>query len=188
MLGTESFSTTRAGYRMMLAWFRSHGELLRVGVESTGSYGAGTTRHLALSEVAVLEVAGPDRAARRAKGKDDVLDAVAAAEAVRTGCRVQVAKDRNGAAEALRVLLTIRKTAVKCRRAALQQLHSTIAAAPDEARDQIRNLTRMRRLRTCAAWRPDATGYRDPAVATRLSLKSLARRVLALNDEIAELD
>ena len=64
----------------------------------------------------------------------------------------------------------------------------TIVAAPDEVRDHIRNLTRMRRLRICAAWRPDATGYRDPAVATRLSLKSLARRVLALNEEIAKLD
>ena len=49
VLGTESFSTTRAGYRAMLRWFRSHGELLRVGVESTGTYGAGITRHLALS-------------------------------------------------------------------------------------------------------------------------------------------
>ena len=49
VLGGESFSTTRAGYRAMLRWFRSHGELLRVGVESTGSYGAGITRHLALS-------------------------------------------------------------------------------------------------------------------------------------------
>ena len=41
VLGAESFSTTRAGYRAMLRWFRSHGELLRVGVESTGTYGAG---------------------------------------------------------------------------------------------------------------------------------------------------
>ena len=141
VLGTESFSTTRAGYRAMLAWFRSHGELLRVGVESTGSYGAGIARHLALSGVPVLEVTGPDRAARRARGKDDALDAVAAAEAARTGCRVQVAKDRGGAVEALRVLRTTRKTAVKCRRAALQQLHNTIVAAPDEVRDQVRNLT-----------------------------------------------
>ena len=39
VLGTESFSTTRAGYRAMLRWFRSHGELLRVGVEFTGTYG-----------------------------------------------------------------------------------------------------------------------------------------------------
>ena len=55
-------------------------------------------------------------------------------------------------------------------------------------RDQVRNLTRMQRLRTCAAWRPDTIGYRDPVVATKLALKSLARRILDLNDEIAELD
>ena len=144
VLGTESFSTTRAGYRAMLAWFRAHGELLRVGVESTGTYGAGIARLLAVSGVPVLEVTGPDPAARRARGKDDALDAVAAAEAARTGCRVQIAKDRGGAMEALRVLRTTRKTAVKSRRAALQQLHNTVVAAPDEVRDRIRDLTRMR--------------------------------------------
>ncbi len=125
---------------------------------------------------------------RRAKGKSDTLDSVAAAEAARTRIRVQVAKDRSGAVEALRVLRTTRKTAMKCRRAALQQLHNTIVAAPEEVRDPVRNLTRMQRLRTCAAWRPDTVGYRDPVVATKLSLKYLARRVLDLNDEIAELD
>lgn len=188
VLGTESFPTTRGGHRAMLAWFRAHGELLRVGVESTGAYGAGIARLLAVSGVPVLEVTGPDPAARRARGKDDALDAVAAAEAARTGCRVQIAKDRGGAVEALRVLRTTRRTAVKSRRAALQQLHNTIVAAPDEVRDRIRDLTRMRRLRACAAWRPDATRYRDPEVATRLSLKSLARRILALDEEIAALD
>ena len=100
VLGTESFSTTRAGYRAMLRWFRSHGELLRVrshgellrvGVESTGTYGAGITRHLALSGIPVLEVTGPDPASRRAKGKDDALDAISAAEAARTRRRVSTA-------------------------------------------------------------------------------------------------
>ena len=188
VLGTESFSTTRAGYRAMLRWFRSHGELLRVGVESTGTYGAGITRHLALSGIPVLEVTGPDPASRRAKGKDDALDAISAAEAARTRRRVQVAKDRSGSVEALRVLRTTRKTAIKCRRAALQQLYNTIVAAPEEVRDQVRNLTRMQRLRTCAAWRPDTVGYRDPVVAAKLALKYLARRILDINDEIAELD
>ena len=131
---------------------------------------------------------GPDPASRRAKGKDDALDAISAAEAARTRRRVQVAKDRSGSVEALRVLRTTRKTAIKCRRAALQQLYNTIVAAPEEVRDQVRNLTRMQRLRTCAAWRPDTVGYRDPVVATKLSLKSLARRILDINDEIAELD
>lgn len=188
VLGSDSFSTTRSGYRAMLRWFRSYGDVVRVGVESTGSYGAGLTRHLALAGIPVLEVTGPDRSMRRAKGKDDEIDAIAAAQAARTGQRVQVAKDRSGAVEALRVLRTTRKTAIKCRRATLQQLHNTIVASPDELRDQVRNLTRMQLLRTCASWRPDTLGYRDPVVATRIALKSLAHRILDLNDEVADLD
>ena len=131
----------------MLRWFRSFGELVRVGVEATGSYGAGITRHLALADIPVLEVTGPDRSLRRAKGKDDELDAIAAAQAALTGQRVQVAKDRSGGVEALRVLRTTRKTAIKCRRATLQQIHNTIVASPDEVRDQVRNLTRIQLLR-----------------------------------------
>jgi transposase len=43
----------------------------------------------------------------------------------------------------------------------------------------------MQLIQTCAAWR---TGYRDPVVATRISLKSLARRIVDLNDEITGAD
>jgi hypothetical protein len=188
LLGTRSFATTRAGYRAMLAWLRGHGEVIRAGVEQTGTYGAGLTRHLALAGIPVLEVTGPDRSERRAKGKDDTLDAISAARAALSGKRVSVAKDRAGQVEALRVLRTTRKTAVKCRRATLQQLRNTITASPEEVRDQVRNLTRMQLLRTCAAWRPDQLAFRDPAVATKIALKSLARRLLELGDEIAELD
>lgn len=188
ILGTRSFATTRAGYRAMLSWFRSHGELIRVGVEQTGSYGAGITRHLALAGVPVLEVTGPDPRVRRGKGKDDTLDAISAAKAALSGQRVSVAKDRSGQVEALRVLRTTRRTAVKCRRGTMQQLRNTITAAPEEVRDQVRNLTPMQLLRTCAAWRPDTLAFRDPATATKIALKSLARRLLELGDEIAELD
>lgn len=188
ILGTRSFATTRAGYRTLLTWLRGHGAVIRVGVEQTGSYGAGLTRHLALAGIPVLEVTGPDPAFRRAKGKDDTLDAIAAAKAALSGQRVSVAKDRSGQVEALRVLRTTRRTAVKCRRATLQQLRNTIVAAPDEVRDQLRNLTRMQLLRTCAAWRPDAIAFRDPVIATEIACKSLARRLLDLGDEIADLD
>ena len=49
-------------------------------------------------------------------------------------------------------------------------------------------MTRMQRLRTCASWRPDVIGYRDPATSAKIALKALARRILMLNDEIADLD
>ena len=67
-------------------------------------------------------------------------------------------------------------------------IHALIVSAPEELRDQLRNMTRMQLIRTLATWRPDTTGYRDPVTATRISLKSLARRYLELHDEIADLE
>jgi len=86
------------------------------------------------------------------------------------------------------VLRVTRTTAIRARRNALQLLRMTIVAAPEELRDQVRNLTRMQLIRTCAARRPDLTDAADPVSATRIALKSLARRILELGDEIAALD
>ena len=188
VLGTEQYSTTRAGHRALLRWLRSFGDLARVGVEGTGSYGAGIARHLTAAGVQVLEVNRPDRSDRRLRGKSDTLDAINAALAALQGKRTAVPKARNGSVEALRVLRLTRAGAVKARRAALQLLHSHIVSAPDEVRDQVRNLSRMQRIRTCTAWRVDPGACDDPVVATRLALKSLARRIIELNDEIGSLD
>ncbi len=45
-LATSTFPTTPAGYACLLAWMHDHGTLDRVGIESTGSWGAGLARHL----------------------------------------------------------------------------------------------------------------------------------------------
>ena len=71
VLGTRSFAATRQGYRQILQWMRSLGELQRVGVESTGTYGAGLLRHLQAACIDVLEVTAPDKQDRRRRGKDD---------------------------------------------------------------------------------------------------------------------
>jgi transposase len=188
VMGTRSFASTRQGYRQMLAWMRSFGELQRVGVESTGSYGAGLLRFLQQAGVTVLEVTAPDRQDRRKRGKNDDLDAQNAAHAAFSGQRTVTPRSRDGMIEALRVLVACRKTAVTARRIALQMIHNTIVAAPDGLRDQLRGMTRMQLVRTLAAWRPDLTAYRDMEAAYRISLKSLGRRYLELHDEIADLD
>src|SRR5699024_6281197 len=52
----------------------------------------------------------------------------------------------------------------------------------------VRHMTRMQLIRTLAAWRPDLTAYRDVTMAYRITLKSLARRYIELDDEIAYYD
>jgi transposase len=188
VLGTKCFATTRQGYRQMLAWMRSFGGVIRVGVECTGTYGAGLLRYLQQSGVTVLEVTTPDKADRRKRGKDDVIDAQNAAHAAFAGIRTVTTKSRSGMIEALRVLKVCRKTAVAARRIALQMIQTTIVAAPDELRESLRAMTRMQLIRTLAAWRPDLTDYRDVTSAYRITFKSLARRYLELHDEIADLD
>ena len=59
VIETRCFATTRQGYRQMLAWMRSFGELQRIGIESSGSYGAGLQRFMQKAGIAVLEVTTP---------------------------------------------------------------------------------------------------------------------------------
>jgi len=185
VLASQCFATTRHGYKQMLAWMRTFGSLQRVGIEATGSYGAGLLRYMQKAGVEVLEVTTPDKHDRRKRGKNDDLDAQNAAHA---GKRTVTPKSRDGMIESLRVLKACRKTAVAARRVALQMIQNTIVCAPDELRETLRKMTRMQLIRTLAAWRPDLTDYRNVASAYRITLKSLGRRYLELHDEIADLD
>jgi hypothetical protein len=67
-------------------------------------------------------------------------------------------------------------------------VRNTIVAAPDEVRSQLRRRSRMQLIRGPAASRPETIAFRDPAIATRIALPSLARCILELSNEIAELD
>jgi hypothetical protein len=46
LLGDREFPADRGGYRQLLHWLGRHGQVGVVGVEGTGSYGAGLTRYL----------------------------------------------------------------------------------------------------------------------------------------------
>jgi len=188
VLSSQSFPTTRQGYRAMLNWMSSFGQLERVGVECTGTYGAGLLRYFQNAGVVVLEVTAPDKTDRRKRGKDDTIDAENAAHAAFAGIRTVTPKTRDGMVESLRVINACRKTAVSARRVALQMIQMQIVSSPDPIRESLRTMTRMQLIRTLAAWRPDLTGYREVSHAYRIVLKSLARRYLELHDEIADLD
>lgn len=186
VLGTASFPTTSSGYRQLLAWLSSFGEVTLVGVEGTGSYGAGLARFLQGEGVAVVEVDRPNRQQRRLSGKSDPIDAVSAARAALGGTANGAAKTRDGNVEAIRVLRVAKISARKARTQAVNQIHSLVCTAPDELRDKLRGLTTGQLIQTCAHLRPGAG--RDVTAVTKLTLRALARRVQALQDEIDQLE
>ena len=110
VLGSESFAAEAAGYRQMVAWLRSKGGLVRVGVEGTGSYGAGLARYVTAAGIEVVEVNRPNRQLRRQRGgKSDSVDAEAAARAAASGQATSVPKSGVGPVECLRMLLVARR-------------------------------------------------------------------------------
>ena len=136
VIGTRCFATTRQGYRQMLAWMRSFGELQRIGIESSGGSGAGLLRFMQQAKIPVLEVTTPDKQDRRRRGKNDDLDAQNAAHAAFAGQRTVTPRSRDGMIIP-QGLMACRKTAVSARRVALQMIHNTIVCAPDGLRDQL---------------------------------------------------
>jgi transposase len=188
LLGTAQFPATPAGHRHLLNWLKRHGTVILIGVEGTGAYGAGLTRYLHTEHVTVLEVDRPDRSTRRHHGKSDPIDAEAAARAALSGRATGTPKQRDGRVEALRQLRIARTCAVKHRAELRQRLHSLIITAGDTLRSTLRDLTPTQLIRACTALRPDPSRAADPGTATKIALRSLARRHQQLSTDIAELD
>jgi len=185
VLGSKGFPTTPAGYRQLLAWVRRHGDLQRVGVEGTGTYGVGLTRHLTREGVTVVEVDRPNRQVRRRHGKTDTVDAIAAARAALGGVATGTPKAATGTVEGIRALRLVIRSAHKSRVQAVNQLHALVITAPAELRERLRGLTVRRLVTTCAALRPRVSDDLDDVIKT--ALRETARRIVMLDEQIDRL-
>ncbi|MFD0840572.1 transposase, partial [Williamsia serinedens] len=127
-LGDCPFDATAVGYQALIDWLADH-EVVTVGVEGTGSYGAGLTQALTAAGYTVIDVDRPDRKARRANGKSDPVDAYAAATAVASGRATTTPKTRDGAVEAIRLVHNARRQAVTMRATAITELKAVLLTA-----------------------------------------------------------
>ena len=185
-LGTLSVSTDAAGYSKLMTWADSFGPLHRAGVEGTGTYGAGLARSLRDHGIEVIEVNRPDRAARRSRGKCDATDAENAARAVLSGRATAVPKQQSGAAEAMRSVSVTRRSAVKAKTQAINQLRALLIGAPQEIRQRLWKEKPADCVKGCSRLRSLGSTPLLQTLTATLSL--LARRWLALEDEIKTLD
>ena len=186
VIAGTSVPANARGYRALLRVADGHAPGRRAwAIEGTGSYGAGLVRYLAGRGETVLELSRTPRAERRLRGKDDALDAARTARAALAS--ETLALPRAGERrEALRLLLVARRSAVDVRREALSQLRAVIVTAPEPLRERLRRLPTGALLDRCSHLRRSATAPDE--LATRLVLRSLARRIHAATLEADELE
>jgi len=187
VVAQRAVAANARGYAQALRFAQRYAGGTRVwAIEGAGHYGAGLARYLNERDEAVLEAGRSPRNERRLRGKDDQLDAVRAARVALTS--EPLALPRSGQRrEALRLLLVARRSAVDVRREALVQLRSVIVTAPDALRDELRGLPVQRLLDRCNRLRRSTAAAPDE-LATRLVLRSLARRIVAASVEADELE
>lgn len=189
LLAVAEFPATSAGYRRLLGWLAGFGPVTRVGVEGTGSYGAGLARYLRAAGVEVVEVDRPNRQARRRAGKSDPLDAIEAARAALSGRASGLAKTRDGNVEAIRALVVARRSARSAKIMTLNQIRHLSFTAPEELRERLKDVSRQRLAARAAGLRPSRREGADPVTAaTKTALRILGRRALALDEEKARID
>jgi transposase len=180
-----TIGSNSSGYRRLLEWALSLGEVVSFAVEGTGSYGAGLARYLSSNGHQVIEVDRPNRKLRRGKGKSDPLDAEQAARQFLAGFANAQPKSQVAEAEMLRTLKVARNTAVKSSTQAKNSIKALVMTAPDQLRQQLNGLSNAELIRTCAGFRP--AGCDCVEAATKTALRSLARRAKNLALEISQL-
>jgi transposase len=186
-LGELSVPTTAKGYESLVCWAEGFGTVRCAGVEGTSSYGAGIARHLKTAAIPVTEVERPRRRHLHRNSKSDSRDAERAARAVLAAETAGEPKSADGRVEMIRALRAARRSAVKSRTQAANQLQGLRVTAPDGLRHRLRGLSTKELVAVTARFRlkddPD-----NVLEATRFALRSVARRYEVLSEEIAQLD
>lgn len=179
-IGDREFATTRAGYAAAIKFLTSLGQVQRIGVEGTASYGAGFTRALTAAGIDVVEVTRAVKSTRRLKGKSDPLDAYSAARTALAGDGLASPKDDTTAG--LRALHIARRSAIKHRTAVINQIKAMLVSAPDSVREKYCRTTSLKLIEALARCRPDAQS--EPwAQSVLTAAKMLAQRVQFLETQ-----
>ena len=190
LLGEMHLPARLAGYEALLEWALELAEgkatSLLFGIEGTGCYGAGLSRHLQAAQCSVREVNRPSRQTRRQRGKDDAIDAEAAGRALLAGTETAVAKASNADAEILRVLKSTRDSAVRCRTRAITQLKALVIVVPAELLETLQHLDTAELVNRCLDRNEEVAS--SPLTAACLAMKTLAERICHLEQERMVLD
>lgn len=152
-LGECSIPANRQGYGVLQDWALELGSRPVFAVEGTGSFGAGLCRELLAVGYSVVEINRPDRSTRRRLGKDDAIDAEAAARSFLAGTATIAPKGGTHLVEMIRLLKGNKDSASKSRTRAINQIKAILVTAPAVLREQLEPLAHDVLMATSSAFR-----------------------------------
>ncbi len=182
----QRFPTSAAGLRRAITWIHRHtaDRSVLVVIDGAGSYGAILTAQLQAAGLEVIEAPDVPAHVRRACGKTDDLDAAEIARAARGLTSPRLRRPRqSGDRTTLRVLTTARDQMTGERTRAVNALTALLRTI-DLGIDARRPLSTTT-IATIAGWRTSHAATVTMAAAGRGEAIRLARRIRALDKDLA---
>lgn len=176
VMGTWEFPTGKSGYAQLERMIGDSS--VPVGVEGTGSYGAGLTDYLQGRGYDVREIIRPKKEQHR-RGKSDPIDAIAAAKNVMAGEGL-APKEYEGEDDDVRWLLAAREQLIRHATAMVNGVKAMLVKAPDGVRQSYAGMDNPNLMAALAASRS-----KD---ACRRAMRLLAKRWIEAQKQADELE
>jgi transposase len=184
--GCSASGSSRPPRLATLGWLGGFGTVALVGIEGTGSYGAGLARHITAVGVRVVEAGRSGRQDRRRQGKPRPAGRGQRRPGRPVGRACGAPKGRDGAVEAIRALMVARRSARAERTQTVNQARSLLVTGPGDLRARFAGYTVVALVSGMASLRPrlgSTVGY-----ATRIALRELGRRAEFPGGQLGRLD
>ena len=180
------FVVNKKGYEELFKWCGSFGKVQQAGLEGTGTYGAGLCKFLQEKGIQVFEVNRPNRATRRLRGKSDPTEAENAARSVLAREAKAIPKSHDGIVEALRFSVVVRKSAVKAKTQAINQIRALLVTAPEHIRQKCYIPSSYQCVAACKVLKASPGNLLEETLISMLIL--LAHRWESLSKELKAID
>ncbi|WP_200876950.1 IS110 family transposase [Vibrio sp. B183] len=186
VIDTQEFIVNSSGYEQLYKWCKSFGTVKQAGIEGTGTYGAGLCKFLQQKQIKVFEVNRPNRAMRRLRGKSDPTDAESAARSVLANESTAIPKSHDGVVEAMRFLVVARKSSVKAKTQAMNQIRALLVTAPEHIREKCYLPSSYQCVMACKGIKASPGSLLESTLVSMLTL--LSERWEALSKELKSID
>jgi transposase len=188
-VGIREFSNDKSGHEALVDWVDEHGSERMIGIEGSGNYGAGITRHLLKRGENVQEVPAflshRERKKTPSRGKSDVKDALSIARVVARGDglssprRVEILED-------LKLLSDHRDQLVRARTQLINRAHKNLMISHPGYEKRISKLKAKKNLQAAMTLLRSDRSLRADLIRDRISeIRRLNEKITAAEKQIA---